>query len=130
MPNAVDSIPAPIQPVPGSAFTFANDAERRQVIDAAFDYRGDITLHLQSGATMEGYLFNRNADGKPPTVQMLVKGQEVPQNLPYVDIAGITFSGRDTADGKSYQTWKEKKHGERQAEAEAVKKEMEAQGYL
>jgi hypothetical protein len=130
MPNAVDSQPAAIQPTPGAVYQFANEAERRQVIDAAFEYRGDITLHFQNGTTQECFLFNREADGKPPIVQILVKGEDVPRSLPYVDITGITFSGRDTADGKSYQAWKSKKHGERAEEAEQVKKEMEAQGYL
>ncbi len=80
----------------------------RTAIDLAFDYRGDVTIRLEStGETIEGYVFDRGsktangddvirvmpADGGPRTT------------IPCDDIAELQFSGRDTAAGKSFDTW-------------------------
>src|SRR5271170_4078158 len=113
----------------GATFTFASDAERVAAIDKAFDYRGDVSLTLTNGQ-IEGYLFNRDASAKPPRVEIFVKGSEEPQIIPYTDITAITFTGRDTADGKSWAAWVNKKESERKAEAERIKAEVEAQGHL
>ncbi len=141
MPNAVDTgamndakngiAPAhAYQSLEGTELSFSNDQERRKGLDDAFDYRGDVTLRLSSGATVEGFVFNRNPDGKPPQVQLFVKDDPSPRVLPYADILGVLFSGRDPADGKSYQAWKEKKHGERVAESKRVEEEMRKQGFI
>lgn len=130
MPNSVDKEPQAPGSYQGREYTFSNDQDRRDGIDAAFDYRGDLTLRLGDGATLDGFLFNRTPDGKPPTVQLFVKGEDTPRVLPYVDIVGISFTGKDPADGKSYLAWKTKKHAERQAESEAIAAELKEKGYL
>ena len=33
-----------------------------EVVELAFDYRGDITLRLDDGRQVDGYLFNRDRD--------------------------------------------------------------------
>ena len=114
----------------GREFTFTNDQDRREGLDAAFDYRGDLTLRLLNGETIEGFLFNRYPEGKPPTAHLFVKGETAPRILPYVDIVGIAFTGKDPADGKSYLAWKAKKGAERAAEAAQVEEQMRQQGYL
>jgi len=113
----------------GAVFTFHSEADRIEAIDKAFDYRGDVTLTLPS-ETVEGYMFNRDARARPPRVEVFVKGQDDPLVIPYADILAIAFTGRDTADGKSWAAWVSKKEDERKAEAERIKAEVEAQGHL
>jgi hypothetical protein len=113
----------------GAVFEFHSDAERVEAIDKAFDYRGDVTLTLTNGP-VEGYIFNRDARATPPRVEVFVKGTEDPLVIPYSDIVAIAFTGRDTADGKSWAAWVSKKESERKAEAERIKAELEAQGHL
>ena len=113
----------------GAVFTFQNEQERIEAIDKAFDYRGDVTLQV-SGETVEGYIFNRDASARPPRVELFVKGSDEPRIIPYADIESIAFTGRDTADGKSWAAWVSKKDTERAAEAERIRKELEDQGHL
>ena len=113
----------------GAVFVFQTEAERVEAIDKAFDYRGDVTLTVNNGQ-IEGYIFNRDPKARPPQIQVFVKGSEVPQVIPYADVTAITFTGKDTADGKSWAAWVNKKEDERQAEAERIKAEVEAQGHL
>src|ERR1700731_2449101 len=37
----------------------ASEAEVREALEKAFDYRGDITVTLKNGTKVEGYLFDR-----------------------------------------------------------------------
>jgi hypothetical protein len=113
----------------GSVFEIHTDADRIEAIDKAFDYRGDVTLTLTS-EQLECYIFNRDAATTPPRIEVFVKGQDAPRIIPYADITAIAFTGRDTADGKSWAAWVSKKEGERKAEAERIKAELEAQGHL
>jgi hypothetical protein len=113
----------------GAVLTFQSEAERIEAIDKAFDYRGDVTLTLLN-ETVEGYMFNRDAKASPPRVEVFIKGSDEPRIIPYADIAAIAFTGKDTADGKSWDAWVSKKESERQAEADRVKAEAEAQGHL
>ena len=113
----------------GVVFEIHNDAERVEAIDKAFDYRGDVTLTLSNGP-LECFIFNRDAAEKPPRIEVFVKGQDAPLVIPYSDIHAIAFTGRDTADGKSWAAWVSKKDTERAAEAERIRLELEAQGHL
>ncbi len=63
-------------------------------------------------------------------MEVFIKGQDAPLVIPYSDIKAIAFTGRDTADGKSWATWVAKKDTERAAEAERIRVELEAQGHL
>ncbi len=86
-----------------------------------------LTLHNEQ---VEGYIFNRESKAIPPRVQVFIKGSEEPRIIPYADILAIAFTGKDTADGKSWDAWVSKKESERQAEADRIKAEAEAQGHL
>ena len=131
MPAEVKTNPNPHrQPsLQGAVFTFQSEAERHEGIDKAFDYRGDVTLTL-GNEQVEGYIFNRDSKARPPRVEVFVKGSEVPRIIPYADILAIAFTGKDTADGKSWEAWVSKKESDRKAEAERIKAETEAQGHL
>ena len=113
----------------GAVFIFQSDQDRREAIDKAFDYRGDVTLTVR-GESLECFLFNRDGQAVPPRVEIFVKGSEAAQIVPYADIEAIAFTGKDTADGKSWVAWVNKKESERKAEAERIRLEAEAQGHL
>jgi hypothetical protein len=113
----------------GAVFTFHSEADRIEAIDKAFDYRGDITLTLHN-EQIEGYIFNREPKATPPRIQVFIKGNAAPRIIPYADVIAIAFTGKDTADGKSWDAWVSKKEHERQAEADRIKAEAEAQGHL
>ena len=126
-----DKSPSPeSQHLEGRVFRPANDAERRQAVDVAFDYRGDVSLELASGETITGYIFNRNSSAAPPALQLFPKDQPGTRVIPYADVVTIAFTGEDTASGKSWETWVQKKESERKAEAERIKVEAEARGHL
>jgi hypothetical protein len=114
----------------GREFVLSADDERNAAFEEAFDYRGDVTLGLRSGETIEGYLFNREPAGNPPSVSLLLKGSDQPRLVAYTEIAKLVFSGKDAADGKSYEAWKAKKKAERDAEAKRIEEKMKADGYL
>jgi hypothetical protein len=113
----------------GAVFEIHSEAERAEAIDKAFDYRGDVTLTLPNGP-LECFIFNRDAAATPPRMEVFVKGQDAPLVIPYSDISAIAFTGRDTADGKSWAAWVAKKDTERKAEAARVEAELKAQGHL
>jgi hypothetical protein len=98
----------------------ATEEELRQALEKAFDYRGDITLTLKDGTIIEGYVFDRRSDGKTLadcTVRLFPKNQDQKLAIRYSDVARIEFTGRDTAAGKSFETWV-KKYQEKKAAGE------------
>jgi transcriptional antiterminator Rof (Rho-off) len=118
------------QNLEGRVFRPSNAAERSQALEVAFDYRGDVTLELASGEKIEGYIFNRHAEAASPFLQVYPKGQSGQRAIPYADVVTIAFTGEDTASGKSWETWVRKKESERKAEAERIKADAQARGYL
>lgn len=99
---------------------FASDAEVRGALEKAFDYRGDVTLTLKDGMKIEGYIFDRRSDGKTLAdcvVRLFPKDRDDKISIRYSDIARLEFSGKDTAHGKSFETWV-KKYWERKRAGE------------
>jgi hypothetical protein len=98
----------------------ASDEEIRTALEKAFDYRGDVTITRKDGSRVQGYVFDRRCDGeKLPDcmVRLLpVEGDEK-ISISYAEIARLEFTGRDTAAGKSFETWV-KKYKERKAAGE------------
>ena len=80
-----------------------------EVVERAFDYRGDVTVVRQDGSEVIGYLFNRNAEVDRRFVQMFDRAGEGPLTIPYAEIRTIRFTGRDPAAGKSYEAWLRRK---------------------
>jgi len=89
----------------GWAPEIADAATLAEVVEHAFDYRGDVTLDLDDGRLVDGYLFNRNRDVAEPFVQMFQAGQATPSTIPYARIRAVRFTGKDTAAGNSYAAW-------------------------
>jgi hypothetical protein len=131
MPSSNSSeLQTPTTSCQGQEIFLTNDEERRFAFESAFDYRGDVTLILQNGESIQGFLFNREPVGNPPFVSLLQKGVSEPKEVLYNDVKQLIFSGKDTADGKSYEAWKAKKQSEREAEAKRIEEEMRVKGYL
>ena len=80
-------------------------ASLAEVIERAFDYRGDVTIVRRDGSEIVGYLFNRDAAVARPFVQVFEQQGGPPLTVPYADIHTIRFTGRDTAAGNSYAAW-------------------------
>jgi len=111
----------------GSIPAMATEAEIREVLEKAFDYRGDITITRKDGSTIEGYLYDRR--NAPTLEQSVIRLMPTPAkgapasttiervNISYADIAGLKFSGRDTAAGKTFDAWV-KKYWEKKAAGE------------
>jgi hypothetical protein len=105
-------------------------AELSRLIEEAFHFRGDITLQLQSGECVEGYLFDRDIGVECQYLQMYITGQSAPRPILYADVVAIRFSGEDTASGKDWEAWARKKESERQTEALRAEGEARARGHL
>ena len=73
----------------------------------------------KDGSQLTGYLFDRRI-GKTladSVVRLILASGNDRPAIPYSEIAGIAFTGRDTAAGKSYEAWV-KKYWEKRAEGE------------
>jgi len=131
MPAENKSIPAHRdESLQGKTFTCQSDQDRLEAINQAFDYRGDVTLTLASHEVLEGFVSNRVSTAKTPYLDIFLKGSDAPRRVEYSAISAVAFSGKDHADGKSWEAWVNKKESERKAEAEKIKADLEAQGHL
>ena len=97
----------------------ATDAEIREALEKAFDYRGDITVTRKDGSQVVGYLFDRSGDASlaESFVRIIPANARTKVNIAYSDIAAIAFTGRDTAAGKTFEAWV-KKYWEKKAAGE------------
>src|ERR1700692_896932 len=89
----------------------ATDADVRDALEKAFDYRGDLTILLKDGGKIEGYVFDRKR--KTPAwedciVRIMPRDRLEKIAVRYSDVAALSFSGRDTAAGKSFAAWVKK----------------------
>ena len=85
------------------------DVPLGDVIERAFDYRGNVTVERSDGSEIVGYLFNRDSQAGEPFVQMFDAAGEGPITVPYAAIRTIRFTGKDSAAGNSYAAWLERK---------------------
>jgi hypothetical protein len=103
----------------GRVWEPASEAELREGLEKAFDYRGDVTITRKDKSTVEGYIFDRRVGATlhDSVVRLFPKGDPTKISIPYSDIATLTFTGRDTAAGKSWEAWL-KKYWEKKAAGE------------
>ncbi|PYX33889.1 MAG: hypothetical protein DMG80_04450 [Acidobacteria bacterium] len=78
----------------------ATEADIRAVIEKAFDYRGDVTISRK--------------DGSHSVIRLMLPDTNQRPAISYSEIAGLAFTGRDTAAGKSYEAWVKKYWEKRQ----------------
>jgi len=97
----------------------ASDAEIREALEKAFDYRGDVTITRKDGSQIVGYLFDRRSGSSltDSFVRIIPANAPAKVNIAYSDIAALAFTGRDTAAGKTFEAWV-KKYWEKKAAGE------------
>ncbi|MGD9689953.1 MAG: hypothetical protein AB7K52_09910 [Phycisphaerales bacterium] len=83
-------------------------AARAEVLERAFDFRGDVTLRLSDGRVVSGYIFDRRRgpDGRPEdgVVRLLPQDSDQKVTIRYPEIRRIEF-GKDAAHGKTWENW-------------------------
>src|SRR5665213_4596523 len=77
----------------GSIPALATDAEIREALEKAFDYRGDVTITRKDGSVVEGYVYDRRRGQTliQSLVRMLPSNGSPRVSIPYADIAGLVF---------------------------------------
>ena len=96
----------------------ATDADVRDALEKAFDYRGDLTILLKDGGKIEGYVFDRKRKTsalEDCVVRIMPRDRPEKIVVRYSDVAALSFSGRDTAAGKSFAAWVKKYNDKRAA---------------
>lgn len=103
----------------GRVWPSETEDDLRTGLEKAFDYRGDVTVTLRDGSSIEGYLFDRRngATLQDSVVRIMPKDKPGKVTVRYSDIVGVAFTGRDTALGKSWEAWV-KKYFEKKAAGE------------
>jgi hypothetical protein len=97
----------------------AGEDELRAALEKAFDYRGDVTITLKNGETIDAYIFNRQTGASlaDSWVQYFTPKSSEKLKLSYAEIARLAFSGKDRAAGKHWEDWV-KAYNERKAAGE------------
>jgi hypothetical protein len=95
------------------------EAELRDALEKAVDYRGDVTLTLKSGERIEAFVFNCKSG---PTLedsylQYFTANAPEKRKVSYAEIARMEFSGKDRAAGKHWEDWV-KNYNEKKAAGE------------
>jgi len=80
-----------------------------EVVDHAFDYRGDVTVVTADGREIVGYVYTRDPDAAEPFLK-LFEPAGASLTLRYAEVRAIRFTGKDAAAGKSYEAWLRRKH--------------------
>lgn len=97
-----------------------------QALDDAFNYRGDVTIALDDGSTLEGFLFDRRRGAALDSsfVRLILKDSDEKRSLPWSRIRSVVFSGKDPAAGKTWENWV-KRYAEKKLKGEAAGIESE-----
>jgi len=100
-----------ITPKRGLRFDDADPQRLRAAIDAAVNYRGDVTITRRStGSAIIGFVIDclDAADSDSSVVRLLPADGGERMTIPLGDIAALEFTGADAAEGRSFQTWVKK----------------------
>lgn len=122
-----------ISQLEGKNFAIESREQLEEILQVAFDYRGDVTLRQKDGGATEGYIFK--CDNNQGVITLFVKNPEKKREseqatVKYDDITSIDFTGEDTAFGKSWDNWMAKSAKQREAEAAKLEQEAEQLGHL
>jgi transcriptional antiterminator Rof (Rho-off) len=118
--NALELAPGTVhENLEGWIPELASDAELRDALEKAFDYRGDITLTLKSGERFDAYIFDRKSGATLATslVKYFPVNANEKKSVPYSEIARLEFTGKDRAAGKHWEAWV-KQYQEKKASGE------------
>ena len=110
MPQKNKTAPKPVNETPDArqedVLEPTDEESWRVALEVVRDYRGDVTIELQDGSHLEGFVFDIdwNEDGGP-TVRLDLPEKAERRMIPSSRIARIILSGRDPAAGKSWENW-------------------------
>jgi hypothetical protein len=107
-PDTLEVVPgAAREHLEGRVPELANEEELLQALERAFAYRGDVLITRKDGSKIEGYVFDRRTGRTlaDSLARVLPKDGGPKLSVSYADIAGLAFTGRDMAAGKSWETW-------------------------
>lgn len=126
MPQETKSIPETHATIQGLIVSREDERAFIDALEKAFDYRGDVTLDLMDGRRVTGYIFDRQTGRTPADSYLRLMTAESDDKvvITYDTIARIEFTGRDTAAGKSFETWL-KKYVEKKLAGEKASLESE-----
>ena len=96
--------------------TLATKEELYDALHKAFDYRGDVTITLKDGTKQVAYIFNNEPKAAEPYVEAFPADKDQKVKYFYKDVAGLNFTGVDTAAGKSWAVWMAKYNAKEAAE--------------
>jgi hypothetical protein len=121
-PDTLEVAPGTLhETVEGWVPRLTSEEELRIALEKAFDYRGDVSLTLKDNSKIEGYIFDRVA-GKTLAssfVRLMPKDGNERLKVSYANIAALSFTGKDTAAGKSWEAWV-RKYWEKKASGEGT----------
>jgi hypothetical protein len=122
-PSATPPAPASLQ---GWNVDLSDEATAMDVLEKAFDFRGDVTITRVSGETVTGYIFDRRRGSglSDSSVRLLAAASDDKLTIPFADVRRIEF-GKDAAHGKSFETWV-KKYVEKKLAGEKASIESES----
>ena len=90
--------------------------ELKSQIEAAYDYRGHVTVRLNDGSAVEGYLYNREYENprlrEDRFIELFLKGSGDSRRYPMSAIRSVELTGEDCAAGKSYEDYLKKKQAQ------------------
>jgi hypothetical protein len=104
----------------------ASDASFEAALEAARDFRGDVTLGLVDGTTMEGFVFDTvESGGRIARVRMLPSDGGPRRTVDAAQIRCVAFTGKDAAAGKTWENWV-RRYAEKRLKGEAASIESES----
>jgi len=107
-PQTLEVVPgAPRDHIEGWIPELASEEELRAALEQAFSYRGDVLITRKDGSTVEGYVFDRRTGRSlgDSHVRVMAKDGSGKVSVSYAEIAGLAFTGRDMAAGRSWENW-------------------------
>lgn len=89
----------------GKRFEIRTETERAEVFVVATDYRGDVTLDLQSGESLAGYVFANEPEAETPHLRLFPADSDTKRSVEHREIVALAFTGADKAFGQSWEHW-------------------------
>ncbi len=104
----------------------AGDPHFHEALDAARDYRGDVTLELAGGESLEGFVYDRSLGADPETrkVRLLPRDGGPRRSIAESSIRSLAFTGKDAAAGKTWENWV-RRYAEKRLKGESASIESE-----
>ena len=112
-------------PRQGMTVKLEDGEQVRAALEMTRDYRGDTTLHLKDGETVNGFVFD--VAGERPeelALRLDLPKEQGRRTIKASEISHVEFDGRDPAAGKSWENWV-RKYAEKKLAGESASIESE-----